>query len=243
MLLEARNICVSYGNVSAVDDVSLRVEEGSVAVVLGANGAGKTSLLNAIMGVTRAQGTLRFDGQLISGWSSARRVSAGIALVPEGRRILLSLTIEENLLMGAYQRRDREVASDLNKMYGLFPNLARRRSALGSVLSGGEQQMLAIGRALMARPRLLLMDEPSLGLSPLLVREVFNLIHSLNSSGLAIMLVEQNTRMALQAARWGYVLKLGRLALEADTEELMKSDDLTRAYLGDDAMETRRLHA
>ncbi|WP_213771728.1 ABC transporter ATP-binding protein [Bradyrhizobium sp. dw_78] len=243
MLLEVRNLSVSYGKVAAVNDVSLHVEEGSVATVLGANGAGKTSLLNAIMGVTRAQGTLRFAGQTISGWSSARRVSAGMALVPEGRRILLSLTIEENLLMGAYQRRDREIASDLGRMYELFPNLARRRNDPGSVLSGGEQQMLAIGRALMARPRLLLMDEPSLGLSPLFVREVFNLIHSLNSSGLAILLVEQNTRMALQAAQWGYVLKLGRLALEADTEELMKSDDLARAYLGDNTTAKHRLHA
>jgi branched-chain amino acid transport system ATP-binding protein len=243
MLLEVRNLSVSYGNVSAVRDVSVQVEEGSIAAVLGANGAGKTSLLNAIMGVTRAQGVVRFGGQVISGWSSARRVSAGIALVPEGRRILLSLTIEENLLMGAYQRRDREITGDLTKMYDLFPNLARRRNHLGSVLSGGEQQMLAIGRALMARPRLLLMDEPSLGLSPLFVREVFNLVRSLNSSGLAILLVEQNTRMALQAARRGYVLKLGRLALEADTEELMKSDDLTRAYLGDDVTVKHCLHA
>jgi branched-chain amino acid transport system ATP-binding protein len=243
MLLEVRNLSVSYGNVSAVRDVSVQVEEGSIAAVLGANGAGKTSLLNAIMGVTRAQGVVRFAGQVISGWSSARRVSAGIALVPEGRRILLSLTIEENLLMGAYQRRDREITDDLTKMYDLFPNLARRRNHLGSVLSGGEQQMLAIGRALMARPRLLLMDEPSLGLSPLFVREVFNLVRSLNSSGLAILLVEQNTRMALQAARRGYVLKLGRLALEADTEELMKSDDLTRAYLGDDVTVKHCLHA
>jgi branched-chain amino acid transport system ATP-binding protein len=243
MLLEVRNLSVSYGNVSAVRDVSVQVEEGSIAAVLGANGAGKTSLLNAIMGVTRAQGVVRFAGQVISGWSSARRVSAGIALVPEGRRILLSLTIEENLLMGAYQRRDREITGDLTKMYDLFPNLARRRNHLGSVLSGGEQQMLAIGRALMARPRLLLMDEPSLGLSPLFVREVFNLVRSLNSSGLAILLVEQNTRMALQAARRGYVLKLGRLALEADTEELMKSDDLTRAYLGDDVTVKHCLHA
>jgi branched-chain amino acid transport system ATP-binding protein len=243
MLLEVRNLSVSYGNVSAVRDVSVQVEEGSIAAVLGANGAGKTSLLNAIMGVTRAQGVVRFAGQVISGWSSARRVSAGIALVPEGRRILLSLTIEENLLMGAYQRRDREITGDLTKMYDLFPNLARRRNHLGSVLSGGEQQMLAIGRALMARPRLLLMDEPSLGLSPLFVREVFNLVRTLNSSGLAILLVEQNTRMALQAARRAYVLKLGRLALEADTEELIKSDDLTRAYLGDDVTVKHRLHA
>jgi branched-chain amino acid transport system ATP-binding protein len=243
MLLEVDNLSVSYGNVMAVNDVSIRIEQGSVAAVLGANGAGKSSLLNAIMGVTRAQGTIRFDGQTISGWSSARRVSAGMALVPEGRRILLSLTIEENLLMGAYQRRDQGVAADLAKMYDLFPNLALRRDDPGSVLSGGEQQMLAIGRALMARPRLLLMDEPSLGLSPLFVREIFNLIRDLNNTGLSILLVEQNTRMALQAARKGYVLKLGRVELEADTEELMKSGDLTKAYLGGDVAMKHDLHA
>jgi branched-chain amino acid transport system ATP-binding protein len=232
MLLEVRDLRVSYGNVSAVNGISLDVGEGTVATVLGANGAGKTSLLNAIMGVARSQGTIRFAGETISNWSSARRVAAGMALVPEGRRILLSLTIEENLLMGAYQRRDREIPGDLKKMYDLFPNLAQRRNHLGSVLSGGEQQMLAIGRALMARPRLLLMDEPSLGLSPLFVREVFNLIRSLNNSGLSILLVEQNTRMALQAAQRGYVVRLGRLVIEADTADLMKSDDLTKAYLG-----------
>jgi branched-chain amino acid transport system ATP-binding protein len=243
MLLELHDLSVSYGNVSAVNGVSIAVEDGTVATVLGANGAGKSSLLNAIMGVTRAQGAIRFGNQTISGWSSARRVSAGMALVPEGRRILLSLTIEENLLMGAYQRHDREIASDLNKMYELFPNLGQRRGQLGSVLSGGEQQMLAIGRALMARPRLLLMDEPSLGLSPLFVREVFNLIRNLNSSGLTILLVEQNTRMALQAARRGYVMKLGRVVLEADTEDLMKSDDLVRAYLGGDAPTKHSIHA
>lgn len=242
MLLEVRDLRVSYGNVSAVNGISLDVGEGAVATVLGANGAGKTSLLNAIMGVTRSQGTIRFADETISGWSSARRVAAGMALVPEGRRILLSLTIEENLLMGAYQRHDREIAVDLKKMYELFPNLARRRDHLGSVLSGGEQQMLAIGRALMARPRLLLMDEPSLGLSPLFVREVFNLIRSLNSLGLAILLVEQNTRMALQAAQRGYVVRLGRLVLEADTADLMKSDDLTKAYLGGGAAAKHPVH-
>ncbi len=242
MLLEVRDMRVSYGNVQAVNGVSLDVEEGAIVTVLGANGAGKTSLLNAIMGVARGQGEVRFANRTISRWSAARRVSAGLALVPEGRRILLSLTIEENLLMGAYQRRDTEIVTDLNKTYELFPNLAQRRNHLGSVLSGGEQQMLAIGRALMARPRLLLMDEPSLGLSPLFVREVFKLIVSLNDSGLSVLLVEQNTRMALQAAQRGYVLKLGQVVLEADTQDL-KADDLARAFLGGDPEKKQPLHA
>lgn len=235
MLLEVKNLNVSYGSVVAVTDVGLKVEDGQVVTILGANGAGKTSLLNAIMGVTPSQGEIVFAGETITRWSSARRVAAGMALVPEGRKILLSLSIEENLLMGAYQRNDREIFGDLNRMYALFPNLARRRRELGSVLSGGEQQMLAIGRALMARPKLLLMDEPSLGLSPLFVREVFKLIRTLNETGLSVLLVEQNTRMALQAADYGYVLKLGRLALEAETEALTKSGDLARAYLGGEA--------
>lgn len=235
MLLEVRNLSVSYGNVVAVTDVSLKVGDGQVVTLLGANGAGKTSLLNAVMGVTPSQGHVVFAGETVSKWSSAGRVAAGMALVPEGRRILLSLSIEENLLMGAYQRKDREISGDLERMYALFPNLARRRQELGSVLSGGEQQMLAIGRALMARPRLLLMDEPSLGLSPLFVREVFRLIKTLNDTGLSVLLVEQNTRMALQAADYGYVLKLGHIALEAETAALTKSGELTKAYLGGEA--------
>jgi branched-chain amino acid transport system ATP-binding protein len=235
MLLNVENLSVSYGSVVAVTDVSLNVASGQVVTILGANGAGKTSLLNAIMGVVPSQGTVVFDGTTISRWPSSRRVAAGMALVPEGRKILLSLSIEENLLMGAYQRKDREITDDLRRMYDMFPNLATRRLEMGSVLSGGEQQMLAIGRALMARPRLLLMDEPSLGLSPLFVRQVFKLIETLNATGLSVLLVEQNTRMALQAADYGYVLKLGQLALQADTSALMKSSDLAKAYLGGEA--------
>ena len=235
MLLEIKNLHVSYGSVPAVIGVDLTLGAESVVTILGANGAGKTSLLNAIMGITPSPGSLRFDGMLIGTLPAARRVKVGLALVPEGRRILLSLTVEENLLMGAYQRTDRAVSADLDRMYDLFPNLARRRVALGSVLSGGEQQMLAIGRALMSRPRLLLMDEPSLGLSPLLVRDIFKLIRNLNGTGLSILLVEQNTRLALRAADYGYVLRLGRLMLSGDTETLMRSGELTRAYLGGDA--------
>ena len=162
MLLEVNSLNVSYGRVVAVTDVNIGVTEGQIVTILGANGAGKTSVLNSIMGVTPSLGKIVFNGETITKWPSARRVAAGMALVPEGRRILLSLSVDENLLMGAYQRKDRAIIADLDKIYDLFPNLARRRRELGSVLSGGEQQMLAIGRALMARPRLLLMDEPSL---------------------------------------------------------------------------------
>ena len=232
MLLEVTNLSVSYGAVTAVSGVDLTVREGTIATVLGANGAGKSSLLRAIMGLTPASGEVRFAGEAIARWPAARRVAAGIAMVPEGRRILVSLTVEENLLMGAYPRHDRQIAKDLDGIYDLFPNLARRRHAPGSVLSGGEQQMLAIGRAMMARPKLLLMDEPSLGLSPLFVREVFQLIRRMNSTGLSILLVEQNTRLALQTASDGYVLRLGTCVAAADTATLARSDDLMRAYLG-----------
>jgi branched-chain amino acid transport system ATP-binding protein len=232
MLLEVANLSVSYGAVTAVCGVDLGVRDGTIATVLGANGAGKSSLLRAIMGLTPASGEVRFAGEAIARWPAARRVAAGIAMVPEGRRILVSLTVEENLLMGAYPRHDRQIAADLDGVYDLFPNLARRRHAPGSVLSGGEQQMLAIGRAMMARPKLLLMDEPSLGLSPLFVREVFQLIRRMNSTGLSILLVEQNTRLALQTASDGYVLRLGTCVAAADTATLARSDDLMHAYLG-----------
>jgi branched-chain amino acid transport system ATP-binding protein len=235
MLLEVNSLNVSYGRVVAVTDVNIGVTEGQIVTILGANGAGKTSVLNSIMGVTPSLGKIVFNGETITKWPSARRVAAGMALVPEGRRILLSLSVDENLLMGAYQRKDRAIIADRDKIYDLFPNLARRRRELGSVLSGGEQQMLAIGRALMARPRLLLMDEPSLGLSPLFVREIFRLIRTLNGSGLSILLVEQNTRLALQTAHHGYVLKLGRLLLDGDTAVLSRSGELAKAYLGGEA--------
>lgn len=232
MLLEINGLHVSYGSVPAVVDVALKVDDGDVVTVLGANGAGKTSLLRAIMGTAASVGEVRYAGDVITRWPASRRVAAGIAHVPEGRSILVSLSVEENLLMGAYQRRDRDIPRDLAQVYDLFPNLAQRRTALGSVLSGGEQQMLAIGRAMMSRPKLLLMDEPSLGLSPLFVREVFKLIRSMNQNGLSILLVEQNTRLALQTATYGYVLRLGRCVAAADTPSLLGSGDLMRAYLG-----------
>jgi branched-chain amino acid transport system ATP-binding protein len=232
MLLEVDGLTVAYGKVTAVSELALNVPEGAIVTVLGANGAGKTSLLEAIMGTVPSKGHCAFGGHTIGRWSTARRVAAGIVLVPEGRKILLSLTVAENLLIGACQRKDDSVEHDLECMFELFPNLARQRKALASVLSGGEQQMLAIGRALMARPKLLLMDEPSLGLSPLLVRDVFNLIRRLNDDGLSILLVEQNTALALETASYGYVLRLGHVVSEADTASLMQTDEIINAYLG-----------
>jgi len=233
MLLEATGLEVRYGRVRAVKSLDLAVREGELVTVLGANGAGKTSLLRALQGVVRAAaGRVLFAGEDISAVSAPGRVKRGLVLVPEGRQIFVSLTVHENLLMGAYIRDDDAVASDIEAVYARFPNLAARRDKLASVLSGGEQQMLAIGRALLARPKLMMLDEPSLGLSPLLVEQLFELIGALNGEGLAILLVEQNTHMALEAAHRGYVLELGEVVLEGSAETLARHPGLAEAYLG-----------
>ena len=231
MLLEARGIDVRYGRNNAVKTVSVSLDRGEIVTVLGANGAGKSSLLKALLGTVRADGTVLFDGADISGWSAPRRVRAGLVMVPEGRQIFVSLTVHENLLMGGYCRKD-EVAAETDAIYDRFPNLAERRDMPASVLSGGEQQMLAISRALLARPRLMMLDEPSLGLSPILVRQLFELIRDLNREGLTILLVEQNTRMALATAQRGYVLELGAIVLEGRSRDLSGDVRLEEAYLG-----------
>ncbi|MEI7786777.1 MAG: ABC transporter ATP-binding protein, partial [Betaproteobacteria bacterium] len=213
-MLEARDLGVSYGRTQAVQGVSIRVDAGEIVTVLGANGAGKTSMLKALQGVVRpARGDVLFKGRSILGYSAARRVSDGLVLVPEGRQIFVSMSVHDNLLMGAYTRKDPPLR-EIEAIYQRFPNLAQRRDMPASVLSGGEQQMLAIGRALLSRPSLMMLDEPSLGLSPLLVKALFSLITELNRDGLAILLVEQNTHMALATAHRAYVLELGRLVLE-----------------------------
>lgn len=231
MLLDAQGINVRYGRNHAVRDVNLSLEQGEVITVLGANGAGKSSLLKAISGTEKSEGTIVFDGEDIAGWSAPRRVQAGLVLVPEGRQIFVSLTVHENLLMGAYCRTD-DVSAETEAIYERFPNLAERRNMPASVLSGGEQQMLAIGRAMLAKPKLMMLDEPSLGLSPILVSQLFELIKDLNHGGLTMVLVEQNTNMALATASRGYVLELGAVVLSGSSTDLANDSRLEEAYLG-----------
>jgi branched-chain amino acid transport system ATP-binding protein len=234
MLLEVQSLDLRYGRTEAVRGVSLDVAEGEAVALLGANGAGKSSTLKAILGAEKpSAGRIRFQGQDITDWPVSRRIAAGLVLVPEGRRILVTLTIHENLLLGARLRPDQAaIPAEIDAIYTRFPNLAARKNMLAAVLSGGEQQMLAIGRALLAKPRLLMLDEPSLGLSPLLVGQVFSLLRELNAGGMALLLVEQNTRAALGLAARASVLELGRVALSGTAAALLADEGLQRAYLG-----------
>ena len=233
MLLEASDLHVSYGRTQALKGVSLHVEAGEIVTVLGANGAGKSSLLKALQGMVQpSAGQVRFKGQAITGRSAAWRVGQGLVLVPEGRQIFVSMSVHDNLLMGAYTRRD-DTSRDIDAIYQRFDNLAKRRHMPASVLSGGEQQMLAIGRALLSKPSLMMLDEPSLGLSPLLVKSLFELIRDLNRDGLAILLVEQNTHMALATAHRAYVLELGRVVLQGQAQALAADPRMASAYLGE----------
>jgi branched-chain amino acid transport system ATP-binding protein len=235
MRLEVHDLDVRYGRIHAVRGVSLRVEPGEVVAVLGANGAGKSSLLKALLGLESASGGRILLGRDdITHWSPSRRVRHNLVLVPEGRRIIMSLSVHENLLMGAFPRSDtRAVDAEIAGIYDRFPNLAARRQLPASVLSGGEQQMLAIGRGLLANPRIMMLDEPSLGLSPRLTGEVFALIGELNRArGIAILLVEQNTHKALELASRAYVLELGRKVMEGAPAQLRADPSLRDAYLG-----------
>jgi branched-chain amino acid transport system ATP-binding protein len=232
-MLEAQDLSVSYGRIKALQEMNLTLEAGEIVAVLGANGAGKSSLLKALQGmVPPSAGQVRFKGQAITGRSAAWRVGQGLVLVPEGRQIFVSMSVHDNLLMGAYTRRD-DTSRDIDAIYQRFDNLAKRRHMPASVLSGGEQQMLAIGRALLSKPSLMMLDEPSLGLSPLLVKSLFELIRDLNRDGLAILLVEQNTHMALATAHRSYVLELGRVVLQGQAQALAADPRMASAYLGE----------
>ena len=233
-LLELDQVCVNYGAVKAVRDVSLYVEHGEVVTLIGANGAGKSTILRAVSGLARiASGSLRFAGTDISKTRPDAIVRAGLAHCPEGRQVLARQSIEDNLLLGAYIRKDKDgIARDLEKSYTMFPRLRERRRQPAGTLSGGEQQMLAIARALMSSPRMLLLDEPSLGLAPLVVEEIFGILDSLSAQGMTILLVEQNARLALAHSHRGYVLESGQIAATGEARALLDDDRVLAAYLG-----------
>jgi branched-chain amino acid transport system ATP-binding protein len=232
-MLEVSGLTVSYGHIEAVRDVSFHVAEGTIVSLVGPNGAGKTTTLNAMSGVLpAARGSMRFQGKDITRASAHRRVSEGIVQIPEGRLVLANMTVRENLELGAYRRSASETRVSIAAMEERFPILAERRRSLAGTLSGGEQQMLAIARGLMARPRLLLLDEPSLGLAPLLVQTIFEIIAELHSEGLTILLVEQNAHQALMVSSYGYVMESGKIVLEGSAKQLMADQAVIDSYLG-----------
>lgn len=234
MLLQVNNIHVHYGPVAAVRGISLEVDEADFVTLIGSNGAGKSTTLRAISGLEQpSTGEIIFDGANIEKMSADRIVKLGIAHVPEGRRVFKDLTVTENLRLGAFTRDDQDgIEQDLEKIFERFPRLRERKDQMARTMSGGEQQMLAIGRALMSKPRMLLLDEPSLGLAPLIVQEIARILIEINRAGVAVMLVEQNAELALELARHGYVLETGNIALEGEADSLMDNDHVRRAYLG-----------
>ncbi len=233
-ILSIKNLNVNYGAIHAARDISLSINQGEIVTLIGANGAGKSSVIRSIMGLTKSRSDeMRFKGKSIQNAAVEERVKMGIALSPEGRRILPQLTVEENLALGAYVRSDLQgIADDKEYVYGLFPRLKERRRQKGGTLSGGEQQMLAVARALMSRPELLMLDEPSLGLAPILVEEVFEIIRTINSQGRTILLVEQNAWAALKVAHKAYVLEVGGISLSGTGQELLSNSKVRAAYLG-----------
>ena len=234
-MLSLTNVETYYGSIRALKGVSLDVPEGQTVTLLGANGAGKTTTLKTISGITpAARGTIAFLGQRIDRMAPEKIVRLGISHVPEGRQVFKDLTVTENLRMGAYTRKGRrDIEASLQRVYAYYPILRERRHQLAGTLSGGEQQMLAIGRALMARPRLLLLDEPSLGLAPKLVEEIFQIIKTINHEGITVLLVEQNANKALHIAHYGYVLETGRITLMDEAKKLLQNDHVRRSYLGE----------
>ena len=234
MLLELDNVTVRYGRIEALHGLTLHVEEGEVVALIGANGAGKTTTMRAISGLNPLHGgSIKFNGQDISKMRADLRVPLGICQSPEGRGIFPGMTVLENLDMGAFTRRDTAgIASDLDRVLTLFPRLAERRKQLGGTLSGGEQQMLAVGRALMSNPKLLLLDEPSMGLAPMVIQQIFDIVTEINQQGTTVLLVEQNAQQALSRAHRGYVLETGRIVKEGTGEELLHDPAVKEAYLG-----------
>ncbi|MCX7164177.1 MAG: ABC transporter ATP-binding protein [Betaproteobacteria bacterium] len=233
-LLEALNLQVHYGGIAAVKGISFVVEEGEMVCLIGANGAGKTSTLKALARMIPSRGEIHYDRERIEALPGHALIARGLALVPEGRGVFARLTVVENLMMGAYHREDsREISSDLEKIYGLLPRLKERRTQVAGTLSGGEQQMLAIGRALMGRPRLLLLDEPSMGLAPLMVEKVFEVVRKVAAEGVTILLVEQNARLALEVCSRGYVMESGAITLADSSAALLADPRVRAAYLGE----------
>ncbi len=231
-VLSIRDLKVNYGGIEAVKGISFDVPRGAIVTLIGANGAGKSSTLRTIAGLVKPKsGTIEFEGENITGKDATSIVKRGITLVPEGRRIFPDLTVVENLRVGAYMRKD-DLSADLNWVYELFPRLKERSWQAGGTLSGGEQQMLAVGRALMSRPKLMMMDEPSLGLAPLIVRDIFTIIKEINKRGVTILLIEQNANMALSTADTGYVLETGRITMTGPGSELLTNEAVKAAYLG-----------
>lgn len=233
-MLKVNNLNVSYGAIHAIHDISIEVSEGEIVSLIGANGAGKTTTLHTITGLKKpASGEASFDGHNLFTMNPSKIVTLGMAHVPEGRRIFSQMTVAENLSMGAFIVSDKaQVEEDMESVYSRFPRLKERSKQAGGTLSGGEQQMLAIGRALMSRPKMMLMDEPSMGLSPLLVKEIFTIIEELNRSGMTILLVEQNAKMALSIAHRAYVLETGRIVMSGNAKDMLADDKVRKAYLG-----------
>lgn len=233
-MLKVNNIDVFYGAIHALHDVSIEVNQGEIVTLIGANGAGKSTTLRTISGLlTPKKGEVTFEGQSIAGLAPHKIVSLGLSQVPEGRRVFANMSVLENLELGAYLRNDKAgIEQDMQDVFKKFPRLLERKEQLSGTLSGGEQQMLAMGRALMSRPKLLLLDEPSMGLAPLLVKEIFNIIQEINQSGTTVLLVEQNAHMALSIAHRAYVLETGKIALAGSAKELANSEEVRKAYLG-----------
>ncbi|MBP3721093.1 MAG: ABC transporter ATP-binding protein [Clostridia bacterium] len=233
-MLKVTDLIVSYGGIEALKGISFEVEQGQIVTLIGANGAGKSTTLRTISGLVRAkEGRVYFEGRDITDFGTQKIVETGIAMVPEGRRVFANLSVLENLRIGAYLRKDREVIEqDIQYVYDLFPRLRERSWQLAGTLSGGEQQMLAVGRAMMTRPKLIMMDEPSLGLAPLVVKDIFRIIQTLKETGMTVLLIEQNANAALHACDFAYVLETGRITMQGTGEELLASSAIQEAYLG-----------